>query len=1188
MCCCLGREPPCSSPIGVDGRSERRWRRPAGADHGGCLKVQAQKAGESEEKKRSWEVSSSYKPLARRVILIDCQHEDTAIGQMPMNEDPNGDSKEIIEESIKKETVFQDGKYKVHEDDLSEDSAAVTDQREILQNETKREVGSVDDSQTQNCEEMQDFIHDSSKLADTPGSSSTMACQKRSLQIKGHFRTIAPKVIPSPSGASVSSMVPRSTISGISTGPTTSSDIQTNKFPTNNAKPIIMPARSYALMPVAGKEGTYSLVALPQVPAAPPQVASKVKKAVVASCTGQAQVSQACTPSVVTFGQTTPHIAATEKLKLPIPRYQSVWTKPAMKQGAVSKLAVVKPSNLQSRSCVPGVTSVQVQPTTVPSRSQIHPSVVAPKTGLLVDADKIGPIPADITVPASLPQDADVTLGHCSTSKSDVSKTNETIRPISLNISTSMDRYLQQPGAAKVSYKPSLDSLSATCSLSTWSVVQTDRQSPLIAKQTGSVGSVPMMQFRNSVQFIAPSPAPKGKVPILPYSRVKNTIFQNAKQKQTTFTTSSTQFKSRISTAMSANDQPRIADVPRNICMVSDFHRDATPKPGGQMPIDSANPSTSEKGIINRLKKPSSNAPEHRLVRKRKVTDNVTISKTKRLQTCNLLSSVQEDEDKVKSDTSPRKFGRFKVREENIKTATGENSDRTAAVLKKFCNIMPKPVAVTQAVAPLALSGGMVTVQNLDRLKLEAAPSDATLSKTSNFVQAASTSAYCRNLPEQLVLDEQAYKCNVCSRGFQLKHHLQDHLNIHSKSRPYCCRICHKAYSHSGSLSTHMKRCHSEVHRKKLMCCEFCAKLFGHIGVYFFHLKEIHKILISNELSNSSNKNSGSAKEGQVEAAHCLPLSVRKQAEEDQSPAEIVGLGTLQIKCARCQIVTPTFVDMKLHLLCVHEEELQLRVEERPGKETGRFISGFPIYSSMEAEQELFKHAANYWKQLGEKKNLVKCGVCEEAFHSCFKLKKHMVLHYRQQPRSEAADSSTVAKDKKIQFLTSFGFNCILCKENCGSKPELFRHWQSYHKCEDPAVLCTVFSSLNEHCTIAEELPDVSMQHTVVSAEPFCKDIVGAAPQSELHSRRRVVDECKLHLGSCIGGAEETLGYYQLTCPFCLKPFFCTNWKGNSRKEVVFQQDDVLHQCPKCLLKFSLTDKGLTAQVFCTSSKHCD
>ncbi|XP_067870562.1 zinc finger protein 438 isoform X2 [Heterodontus francisci] len=1172
---------------------------------------------------RIWEPTAHSRTLERK-----------AKGQKSMNEDPNSYSKEINEESIKKETVFQDEKHKVCEDDIREETTKASDKRVILQNETKREVGSVDDSQTQNCEEMQDSIHDSSKLAglqlfhlnqnekqqvlptafgqltqekhagvtdgpncvhkdkDAQGSSSNMTCQKRILQTKGHFRTIAPKVIPSPVAASASSMVPHSTISGISTGPTTLSDIQMNKFPTNNAKPIIMPARSYALMPVAGKEGTYSLVALPQVPAAPPQGSPKVEKTIIGSCTGQAQISQTCKPSVVAFGQTAPHIAAHEKLKLPIPRYQSVWAKPAMKQGAASKLAVVKPSNLQCRSCTPGTTSVQVQPSAVPSHSQIHPSVVAPKTGLLIEADKVGPVPADVTVPATLPQDTDVMPGHSSASKSDILKTKEINRPISLNISTSTDRSLLQPVAAKVSFKASPDS--ATCSLSSWSVVQTDRQSPLITKHTGPVGSVPIMQFGNSFQFIAPTPAPKGKIPILPYSRVKNTMFFHPKQNQTPFATSSTQFKSRIPTAMSANDQSRTAEMSRNISMVSDFHIDSTHKSGSQLPfipIDSASPHTSEKVIINRLKKPSGNVLKHRLVRKRKVTDNVTISKAKRFQTCNVLSRMQKDEDKGKCDSSPRKSGTFKVREENIKTVTNENSDKTAAVLKKFCSIMPKPVAVTQSVAPLALSGGMVTVQNLDSFKPEIASNDATMSKTGNFKQAAITPAYCKNLPEHMVLDEQAHKCNVCSRGFQFKHHLQDHLNIHSKSRPYCCRICHKAYSHSGSLNTHIKRCHSEVHRKKLMCCEFCAKRFGHIGVYFFHLKEIHKVLISNEHSNSSltpNKNNGNGKEEQVEAVHFLPLSDRKQVEDGRSQADIVGLGTLQIKCARCQVVTPTFVDMKLHLLCVHEEELQLKVEEGSVKEKSGCSSGFPIYSSMETEQELFKHAANYWKQLGEKKNLVKCGVCEEVFHSCFKLKKHMVLHYKQQPRLEAMDSSVVPKDKKIQFLTNFGFNCILCKQNCGSKCELFRHWQSYHKCKDPTVLWTVFSSLNNHCTNDEELPDVSPEHTAISTEPFCRHIVDAASQCELHNGRRIVDECKVHLSSCTGGAEDTLDYCQLTCPFCLKTFFCMNWKANSGEEVVFQQEDIVHQCPKCLQKFSLTPKVLGTQVFCTSTKHCD
>ncbi|XP_072110057.1 zinc finger protein 438 isoform X3 [Mobula birostris] len=1009
---------------------------------------------------------------------------------------------------------------------------------------------------------------------DAQGSSSGMAGQKRTLQAKGHFRTIAPKVSLSPVMAPASILPPSATISGISSGSNTSSDIQSNKCP---PKPIIMPARSYALMPIVGKEGTYSLVALSQVAVAPSQASLKVDKTTV-TCTGQPQVSKGCGSSVV-FGKTAPQAAATEKL--PIPRYQSLWTKPATKQCRASKLAVVKPSNLH---CLSKVTSVQVQPTPVPGHSQINPSVEAPKTGLLTESEKTAIAAVDSTVSATLPRDADV--GHSSTSKADNLKSSEINQTVSLTVSTSMNRSMLNTAIFKDSFKSNPDLLKAACSLSSWSVVQSDQQSPVISKQNQSVGSLPMMQFGNSVQFIAPSPAPKGKVPILPYSQVKRTIFLNPKQNQAPVAPSP-QFMSRVHSANAGNDQS--TNVPKNICVVSDFHRVGPQKPRSQLtfiPAERVSPHTSKKVIINRLKRPSSNILKHRLARKRKVTDNVAVCKTKRFQTCD-LSKVQEDKEKTKC-VSFQECGTYKVKEENIKTMTNKNSAKTAAVLKKFCNIMPKPVAAMQAVAPLAFSGGIVAVQNHDSLKSGAAPSSTTISKIGNFVQAANTSVYCRNLPEHL--NEQAYKCNVCNRTFQFKHHLQDHLNIHSKTRPYCCRICHKAYSHSGSLSTHMKRCHGEVRRKKLMCCEFCAKLFGNIGVYFFHLKEIHKVLISDEPSNNlfmQNKNQRSGKSEQMETMCCLPPSDRKQAEGEQSGAEVAVPGALQIKCARCQIVTPTFIDMKLHLLCVHEEELQLRVEEGSVKEKSRCISGFPIYSSAETERELFKHAANYWKQFGEKKNVVKCGICEEAFHSCFKLKKHMVLHYKEQLQLDAADSSTVPEVKKLQFFTNVGFNCILCKQKYGSKSEIFRHWQSYHKCQDPTVLWTIFNSLIDHCRIDEEQTEISSEHSAVSTEPFCRHITDATSFCDLHEERRIVDQCKVHLSNCIGGTEKSLDSSQLTCPFCSKTFFCTTCRSSSSEEVVFHQGDVEHQCPKCLLKSPLTVKGLEAQVFCTSSKHC-
>ncbi|XP_078281741.1 zinc finger protein 438-like isoform X2 [Rhinoraja longicauda] len=1091
--------------------------------------------------------------------------------QLLMNEDPNGCLKGVSEESSRKETMFQGVKLEIHGEGTTRES----EEREILQNEIKIEEGNVDNSKKQTFEEMQDLILDGSKFSDAQGSSSGLAGQKRTLQTKVHFRTIAPKVSPSPAAMPASVLPPPTAASGIPCGSNASSSIQAKTFP---PKPIIMPARSYALMPIAGKEGTYSLVALPQVAAAPSQAPLKIDRTGV-TCTAQSQASTTCNrSSAASLGTTTPQAAPAEKL--PIPRYPSVWAKAAVKPHGASKLAVVKPSNLH---CLSRAASVQVQPTATPGHSQIRPNV-PPSKPESAEGDKVPFAAAEATVCTTLPRDADAMSRHSSTPKADELKTSGVNRPASLTVSTGVDRPTLKAAPSKDSCKPNSDVLPAACNLSSWSVVQADHQTPLIPRQNPCVGSLPLMQFGNSVQFIAPSPAPKGKVPILPYPQVKRTIFINPKQGQAPVTPSA-QFPSRIRTASSGNGE--LTEGSKNICVVSDFQRVGAQKLRSQLtliPAERISPHTSKKVIINRLKRPCGNIFKHRLARKRKAADNVSICKTKWLQTWD-LSKMQEDK-KAKCGSS-QECGPFKVKEKNIKTVTSRNSEKTAAVLKRFCSIMPKPVAVMQAVAPLTFSGRVVAVQKHKSVKSGAAPSNAPVGDVGNLVQSANTSTYCGNLQEHL--DVQAYRCNVCNQGFQFKHHLQDHLNIHSKNKPYCCRVCHKAYSYSGSLSTHMKRCHSEV-RKKLMCCEFCSKQFGNIGVYFFHLKEIHKVLISNEHSSNllaHGKNDQSGKPERMDTMRCLPPSSRKQAEGEQSGGDEVAPSALQIKCARCQVVTPTFVDMKLHLLSVHEEALQLKVEEGAVEGESRCVSGFPIYSSVETEQELFKHAANYWKQFGEKKNPFKCGVCGDAFSSCLKLKKHMLLHYKQQLRLEAANPSAPPKVQKLQFLTSVGFNCVLCKQESGSKSELFSHWQIYHRCKDPAVLWTVFNSVIEHCRIDEEQNELSPEQSAVGAEPFCRRIAGTASLCDLHEGRRVADQCKVHLSSSTGGTEKSLDSCRLTCPFCSKAFLCTNCRSSSSEEVVFHQEDVVHQCPKCLLKSPLPAKALGSQVFCTSSKHC-
>lgn len=157
----------------------------------------------------------------------------------------------------------------------------------------------------------------------------------------------------------------------------------------------------------------------------------------------------------------------------------------------------------------------------------------------------------------------------------------------------------------------------------------------------------------------------------------------------------------------------------------------------------------------------------------------------------------------------------------------------------------------------------------------------------------------------------------------------------------------------------------------------------------------------------------------------------------------------LQIKCGRCQAITPTFADMKMHLLYVHGEEVQVRIHDSQASRGGR-----------EAENELVKHAAHYWRQLNEKRNLVKCGSCDEEFFSFSKLKRHIMSHHRATEGEVSGTLSPPDSNGGLGVLAAgAAFNCVLCSVVLDTKEEVMEHWRSHHHCEQPSLLWNALSS---------------------------------------------------------------------------------------------------------------------------------
>ncbi|XP_074049189.1 zinc finger protein 438 isoform X2 [Macrotis lagotis] len=802
----------------------------------------------------------------------------------------------------------------------------------------------------------------------------------KTLQNKIQFRTIAPKITPK---VLTSPVLPYQSPS--------LSD-QVHPISSSNSRPLVVPPQNYALMQVAGQEGTFSLVALPQV-----------------------------TPTVTTQPIQKPKLSLPKNLKLPIPRYQPTRNK------KVPEVETIPNSSVSVIRKVPANTQTCAQPSpSIANHSELQTNIDSSEHVILIDQ-----VPTEITVTALLDEGSCAESGPPLANKPEAGDTVIIPKPwVPKETSAELGR------AAKVDL--------GTKTVTRESALSGEKIKEGAADSARAITVLSPAILGNTVQLMPT--APKGKLPILPYSRMKAAMFCKTKPHTNVMGPASSWHRSDCDKVASFAKTFNVSNKASEKLFAVSLTQASKP-----MPCEDAFRSTSKVELDN--KKKLNGGTAKRRGRKRKIPDEILAFQTKKRK-C-ILDTCRDGKERVKTDSQ-------------------ELRDRKTGAVKKYRNIMPKPVIVMQAVAPLTPPAPLLQAKSPEGLERDSLLNNSLTNKFLISKQSDSTSTkpgtVCKN--GFSAIKKPWHKCHICNHHFQFKHHLQDHMNTHTNRRPYSCRICRKAYVHSGSLSTHMKLHHGESRLKKLMYCEFCAKVFGHIRVYFGHLKEVHRVVINTEPSSGElpqgkgPKNREMGIRGAEEAGERENKSNLEETFFPGQPSEV----KLDIKCGRCQVTAQSFSEMKFHLLYVHGEDIQGKLKEGilPG--------------SKGTQEEVVKRAAHFWKQHSERRSLVRRDALEEELYAFpIQLKREIYLLHQKNldiltkneevppgasEPGKALPSPDGAMPSKIQLWSSLGFNCLLCKQILERKEELFLHWEQQHNCEDPSVLWALLSALSSQGVI--------------------------------------------------------------------------------------------------------------------------
>ncbi|XP_070293586.1 uncharacterized protein wu:fe05a04 isoform X2 [Salvelinus sp. IW2-2015] len=305
------------------------------------------------------------------------------------------------------------------------------------------------------------------------------------------------------------------------------------------------------------------------------------------------------------------------------------------------------------------------------------------------------------------------------------------------------------------------------------------------------------------------------------------------------------------------------------------------------------------------------------------------------------------------------------------------------------------------------------------------------------------------------------HRCSVCDLVLSSSFQLQEHMNLHTGARPYCCaecgkrfcqlanyrshlrthaqpqtsvppvqlrcRVCLKGFDSEQGLKDHLAKSHFE---KEFYECDACKRIFTCLTKCEEHLEEHKRELADHvclqccrrfRLRRSLRRHK---ERGCVRSYRCTDCPMNFSRKNALLKHSFSHLGLLPYTCIQCR---------------AHFRLARLYRKHECEPERLHCVACLGVFQSHNDFQR-HKRETGCWGQQGTKGDEIRCMECGQAFSTADELKNHAGAHQRVMTCSECGKGFRSALMLMSHMGGHAGSRPCLCK-NCGLG---FPHQQGY------------------------------------------------------------------------------------------------------------------------------------------------